>query len=146
LARDGAAISAEDRIAIDDLMRSFAYCNDTADFAGMAALFTDDSALEQGGHRYEGRDGVLHFATSHGAQPNRRGRQHLMQRMLVKPTGEGVKVRSYWMVVQAVAKTGEKFIRSIGYYDDVCVKQDGRWLFKSKKIATWTDETTPPPF
>jgi hypothetical protein len=140
------ALSADDRIAVDDLLRNFAYCNDTADFASMAALFTGDAVLEQGGHRYEGREGVLHFATSHGAQPNRRGRQHLFQQMLIKQTDEGVKVRSYWMVVQAVVKTNAKNIRSIGYYDDVCVKQGDRWFLKSKIIAVWNDETSPPPF
>ncbi len=41
--------------------------------------------------------------------------------------------RSYWMTV--LGRGGNRFeVAAMGSYEDVLVKQDGRWLFKQRKI------------
>jgi SnoaL-like domain len=138
-------LGATDRIAIEDLLRNYVYCNDTNDVEGMLALFTEDAVLEIGTReRFETRQGIRRFATEHGAQPGRAGRQHLYQQIQMKRTATGCTVRSYWMVVQSIVATNSKLIRQIGYYDDTCVKIDGRWLIQHKFIDLWNDETPPP--
>ena len=141
------SLSVKDRIAINDLLMAYVYANDTADIEGMVKLFTKDAVLEIPGHgeRFETREGIRRFATEHGAQPGRRGRQHLYQTVQIKPKGAGCIVRSYWMVVQSIVTTNGKIIRSMGYYDDHCVKVGGKWLIKHKHMGGWNDETPPPP-
>ena len=135
-------LTATDRIAIDDLLRSYPYCNDTHDVEGMVALFTKDAVLEQAstGARHEGKDGIRKWMNAHGAQPGRAGRQHRVQQAQIKRTATGCKVRSYWMVIQSVVATDSKAIRQMGYYDDELVKIRGKWLIKSKHIGVWNDE------
>jgi hypothetical protein len=138
-------LSVKDRIAINDLLMEYVYCNDTADFEGMVKIFTKDAVLKTGHDTYKNSEGIRHFAVSHGSQPNRGGRQHLYQTVQVKQKGTGAVVRSYWMVVQSTVANNAKFIRSMGYYDDHVVKVRGKWLIKSKVMGTWNDQTKPPP-
>ena len=139
------SISAEDRIAINDLLMEYAWANDSADVELLVSLFTADAVLMlSDGHRYENSDGIRRFATEHGSQPGRAGRQHLVQQVLFKPRAEGCAVRSYWMVIQALVATNSKFIRAVGYYDDIVVKAGGRWLLKSRTMGGWNDQTKPP--
>lgn len=138
-------ISADDRIAINDLLMEYAWANDSADVELLVGLFTADAVLVlSDGHRYETSDGIRRFATEHGSQPGRAGRQHLVQQVLFKPRPEGCALRSYWMVVQSLVAANSKFIRALGYYDDVVVKQGGRWRFKQRIMGGWNDQTKPP--
>jgi hypothetical protein len=53
-------------------------------------------------------------------------------------------VRSYWKVVQGLASTNTRTLNAMGFYDDFCVKFDGRWLIKEKRIYRCNDETPLP--
>ncbi len=47
----------------------------------------------------------------------------------IEVAGDTATVRSY---TAEVYDQGDKTMRDRGMYDDVCVKRDGRWLFKSR--------------
>jgi uncharacterized protein (TIGR02246 family) len=140
------ALSAADRIAINDVLNEYAWANDSHNVDLMVSLFTKDATLTTGhGESYKGSDGVRHFITSHAAQGNRGGRQHLVQQALVRARPEGAAVRSYWMVVQAVVAENKRFIRSMGYNDDLMVKVKGEWKIKRRTMGSWNDQTPTPP-
>jgi len=84
------------------------------------------------------------WASETFAQPGRRGRQHWVQHMTFEGTADGVTVRSYWKVVQGRASTNTRTLNAMGFYDDFCVKFDGRWLIKEKRIYRCNDETPLP--
>ena len=64
--------------------------------------------------------------------------------MTFEGTADGVTVRSYWKVVQGLASTNTRTLNAMGFYDDFCVKFDGRWLIKEKRIYRCNDETPLP--
>ena len=43
-----------------------------------------------------------------------------------------------------VASRNTRTLNAIGFYDDFCVKFDGRWLIKEKRIYRCDDETPLP--
>jgi hypothetical protein len=53
-------------------------------------------------------------------------------------------VRSYWKVVQGLASRNTRTLNAMGFYDDFCVKFEGRWLIKEKRIYRCDDETPLP--
>jgi hypothetical protein len=84
---------------------------------------------------------VRRWAGETFAQPGRRGRQHWVQHISFERTADGVTVRSYWKVVQGLASRNTRTLAAMGFYDDFCVKFDGRWLIKEKRIYRCDDET-----
>jgi hypothetical protein len=47
-------------------------------------------------------------------------------------------------VVQGLASANTRTLNAMGFYDDFCVKLDGRWLIKEKRIYRCNDETPLP--
>jgi hypothetical protein len=87
---------------------------------------------------------VRRWASETFAQPGRRGRQHWVQHITFEGTADGVTVRSYWKVLQGLASANTRTLNAMGYYEDFCVKFDGRWLIKEKRIYRCNDETPLP--
>src|SRR5580692_7334893 len=115
-------ISADDRFRIQDVLRSYVWANDSGSVERVVAAFTPDGIV----------------------QPGRRGRQHWVQHIIFERTADGVTVRSYWKVVQGLASRNARTLNAMGFYDDFCVKFDGRWLIKEKRIYRCDDETPLP--
>ena len=76
-------------------------------------------------------------AARRAAQPESRD-IHLMSNIIIALDGERANVRSNWIVVQNSAQGPQ--IRGGGVSIDEMVKQDGKWLFRSRK----TDRFMPP--
>ena len=66
-------------------------------------------------------------------------RPHWVQHITFEGTANGVAVRSYWKVVQGLASASTRTLPAVGFY--FCVKFDGRWLIKLKRIYRCNDET-----
>ena len=123
-------ISVEDRFRIQDVLRSYVWANDSGSVEGVVAAFTPDGIVQPAtGERIP----VRRWASETFAQPGRRGRQHWVQHITFEGTANGVAVRSYWKVVQGLASTNTRTLNAMGFYDDFCVKFDGRWLIKEKQ-------------
>ena len=134
-------VSADDRFRIQDVLRSYVWANDSASVERVVAAFTPDGIVQPAtGERIP----VRRWASETFAQPGRRGRQHWVQHIAFERTADGVLVRSYWKVVQGLASRNARTLAAMGFYDDVCVKFDGRWLIKEKRIYRCDDETPLP--
>ena len=134
-------VSVDDRFRIQDVLRSYVWANDSGSVEGVVAAFTPDGIVQPAtGERIP----VRRWASETFAQPGRRGRQHWVQHITFEVTANGVAVRSYWKVVQGLASTNTRTLNAMGFYDDFCVKFDGRWLIKEKRIYRCNDETPLP--
>jgi hypothetical protein len=134
-------VGAGDRFRIEDVLRSYVWANDSGSVERVVAAFTPDGIVQPAtGERIP----VRRWANETFAQPGRRGRQHWVQHISFEGTAQGVTVRSYWKVVQGLAAANTRTLNAMGFYDDFCVKVDGRWLIKEKRIYRCNDATPLP--
>ena len=137
-------VSAEDRFGVHDLFMAYVWAADTGDLDGYVGTFADDAMLtDSDGRIHKGAEAIRAYAHAFLSQPGGRGRIHFFQQMSVKPEGAGLRVFSFWTVVQATAAPRETRVRSLGTCDDLCVKINGEWRFAERKIGRWNDATAP---
>ncbi|MGE3538973.1 MAG: nuclear transport factor 2 family protein [Candidatus Tectimicrobiota bacterium] len=139
-------ISLETRQAIYDMLARYIWGMDTGDIEGVVATFTPDGVVQDvTGRRWDAAaGGARGFATHFLTRPNRRGSQHHVQHLFVEAAaGGGYLVISYWVSMQWDAATGERAIRAMGSYHDICVQVQGQWRIKEKIIAPWNSATAP---
>jgi hypothetical protein len=124
----------EDKDAIREALAEYCFRLDGGDFAGMAALFTADGTWDTAFGKASGRAAIAELARSiraraGDAQPRA---IHLVTNIAVTLAGDSARVRSNWTVVQN-SPNGPK-IGSGGGYEDEMAREDGRWLFRYRKI------------
>ncbi len=137
-------VSVEDRAAIDDLLMDYVWASDTADVEAYALTFAGDGVLiDSSGGRHEGRVAIQQYAREFFALPGGRGRVHFFQKMRMSAEAGGIRVFSFWQVVQSIAATREGKLRSVGTCDDFCVWTPEGWRFAERRIGRWNDETAP---
>jgi uncharacterized protein (TIGR02246 family) len=123
----------EDKDAIREALAEYCFRLDGGDFAGMAALFTADGVWDTAFGKAEGRAAIAELARDIRARAGERPRAvHLVTNVAIALMGDHARVRSNWTVVQN-SPQGPR-IGSGGAYDDEMVRQDGRWLFRTRKI------------
>jgi len=98
----------------------------------MAALFTEDGVWDTAFGKGEGRAGIAAQARSIAGTEKRPRRVHLTTNIVIALDSDSATVQSNWAVIQN-SPAGPK-IGSAGGYDDQVVRQDGRWLFKRRRI------------
>lgn len=124
----------EDKDAIREILAEYCFRLDGSDFAGMAALFTEDGTWDTAFGKATGRAAIADLARDLRvrAGPNRPRAIHLVTNIAIALDGDRARVRSNWTVVQNSAE-GPK-IGSGGGYEDAMVREGGRWLFQYRKI------------
>lgn len=136
-------ISPEDRQAISDTLARYVWCMDTRNIEGVVAVFTPDGVVKDAtGKWWDGNaGGARAFATHYLTLPGRPVSQHWLQPMAVEGVEpSGYRVTSYWALLALDAQSGDKTFRSFGSYRDTCVKVNGVWLIKEKRIDPWQSE------
>jgi hypothetical protein len=123
-----------DREAIRELLAVYCFKLDAGLHDEMAALFTADGTWDTAFGVGSGRDGIVAqlrkiAALSTGPRPRR---AHLTTNIVIELSGDEATVRSNWVVIENTANGPG--ISSGGEYRDQVVRQDGRWLFKYRKI------------
>jgi uncharacterized protein (TIGR02246 family) len=119
--------------AIRELLATYCFHLDNYRFAEMAALFTEDGTWDTAFGKGTGRAGIVAQAESIGTPGAPRPRRvHLTTNIVITLEGETATVVSNWTVIQN--SPGGPKIGSGGAYQDQVVKQDGRWLFRYRKI------------
>lgn len=121
-----------DKDAIRELLAVYCFHLDDGDFAGMAALFTEDGAWETAFGTGTGRAGIVAQAESIGADRPRPRRVHLTTNIVITLDGDSARVHSNWSMTQNTPDGPA--ISSAGAYHDHVVKQDGGWLFRHRRI------------
>jgi hypothetical protein len=123
----------EEKDAIRELMAEYCFHLDNDRFADMASLFTVDGTWDTAFGKGTGRDGVealvRRLRDSAAARPRI---IHHCTNIVIKLDGATAKAFSNWVTVQNSAQ-GPR-IGSAGSYTDDLVKQEGRWLFRYRKI------------
>ena len=129
----------EDKDAIREVLATYCFHLDAGNFDAMAALFTEDGTWHTDFGKGTGRAGIIQHAQSlrSGDSPRPRG-VHLTTNIVIELDGQTARVRSNWIVAQNTA-TGPKISSAGGYADDM-VKQNGRWLFRYRKIDRFIAE------
>jgi uncharacterized protein (TIGR02246 family) len=122
----------EEKDAIREVMAEYCFRLDNDRFADMAALFTEDGTWDTFFGKGTGRDGVEAFVRGLRGSAVRPRAIHHVTNIVIKLDGTTAKAFSNWMTVQN-SEQGPK-IGSAGSYTDDLVKQDGRWLFRYRKI------------
>ncbi len=132
-----AAISAEDRLAITELFARYAWCFDSGDVEGFAALFTPAARYElDGGRRFVGHEQIASYLAQAAVSSWFPGRQHHVDQIVIDGTADRADARSYCTVTQRSAE-GSMSLVYLGWYADVCVKIDGQWLFEARTVRSW---------
>jgi len=124
----------EDKDAIREVLAEYCFRLDGGRYDDMAALFTEDGTWETAFGKGTGRAAIAGLARDIRARAgdNRPRAIHLVTNIAITLDGAQAEVRSNWTVVQN-SPEGPK-IGSGGGYLDQMVKQDGRWLFRYRKI------------
>ncbi|WP_216913181.1 nuclear transport factor 2 family protein [Nocardia noduli] len=115
-----AALTAEDRRAIDDLLSAYALRLDVDDIDGASALFAEDGEFETYGHVFAGRARILRmFASAPKGL-------HLAGRSTVTPSADGADAR-----MQLVFFPADSAPRRLAVYDvRVARSGDGDWVIR----------------
>ncbi len=124
----------EEKDAIREVLAEYCFRLDGGDFAGMAALFTEDGTWDTAFGKATGRAAIAQLAQDIRARAGaeRPRAIHLVANVAIALDATAARVRSNWTVVQN-SPDGPK-IGSGGAYADEMTKVDGRWLFRYRKI------------
>lgn len=128
-------LSAADRLEIRELIAEYCFCEDTADAEGWAALFTTDATLIGSGGKppVVGRDALLEFARRRDSNPEKRNRIHLATNIVIHPTSEGARAKSYQVTIDRL-ETGLKIAKISGRADELR-RENGRWRFYFRRVG-----------
>ncbi|HVZ09395.1 nuclear transport factor 2 family protein [Rhodopila sp.] len=124
-----------DKDAIRELLATYCFHLDNDEFEAMAALFTPDGVWETAFGTGTGRAGIAAQARAI-AQGERPRRVHQTTNIVIDLHGDTAMVRSNWLLFQnSPANSSDgPVIGSGGAYHDTVVRQDGRWLFRHRRI------------
>jgi len=113
------------------LLAEYCFATDTGDTARWVALFTQDVRWEGGAFgRFEGREAAT--AYHQGAGDASKGFRHITSNSVIDLEGDRASVASY---VQVFDQSGDQpALAFSGVYQDVVVKQDGKWLIKERHL------------
>ncbi len=127
-------IAIEEKDAIREVLAEYCFRLDGGRYDDMAALFTADGTWDTAFGAASGRAAIAQQARDIRARAgdNRPRAVHLVTNIIIALDGEQAEIRSNWTVVQN-SPQGPK-IGSGGAYADRMVKENGRWLFRYRKI------------
>lgn len=126
-------LTAEDRLQIQELLHRYCHSLDHGRWSEFAALFTDDCRLDlsQVLGLYEGQAGVRQFADVIAA--TNLFMRHLVTNIVIEGTGDRARAHAY--VIAITGPAGTKPQQATGLYEDDLVKQNGRWLLRSRRLS-----------
>ena len=127
-------LSAEDHVAIQQLVARYAYALDQNGDNGQtyANLFTADAVFRQ--PRTEGRDNLAKLATSAPHGPNYT--RHFITNHVIETTADGAVGKQYLVVVDIGESGQPSSIFLGGHYDDVYTKTADGWRFKARTFIS----------
>jgi hypothetical protein len=131
------APSVNDRVEIQEkVLYAYAYAYDSKDCVSFSNLFTPDAVLDFP-VKSVGRDAILQWciARQKNVVGNIKTRHNMMNIVFDQLTPSRAETRTYLLLTWQ--KPGDPFpaIRLAATYRDVIVKSDdGRWLFKERKV------------
>jgi ketosteroid isomerase-like protein len=132
------SLSAEDRLAIIDLIADYALRVDGGDVEGYVANFTPDAVIDYTNGRCEGHDEIRRWVGrlveigQVGSDPAKL--RHVLGMPQVSGDGDRAHARTYVMI-PGKSEDGSLGVPLVGTYTDDVVKLDGRWRFARREIG-----------
>ena len=112
----------DDRSEIVDLLARYTNLLDRGGHQAWVELFTEDARFLVYGRSFDGREGLLEMAAAAPAG------LHLAGAPVVEVDGDRATVQQSFLFVDQVTRS-----QQIGWYDDVLVRDGGRWRFRSRR-------------
>jgi len=143
------ALTTQDYIDIQQLVRKYAWALDSGDNYGYAYadLFTPDGVfvgMNQGsnGRSYQGRDALAALARTPAAGPN--NQRHFTMNHVITPSPEGATGRVYAVMLDVGIVGKPNAVSHGGHYEDVYVKTNVGWRFRKRtywesKVDVWPE-------
>jgi uncharacterized protein (TIGR02246 family) len=131
----------EDMEEIRTLLLDYGRFLDSRDLAAYSRLFAKDGEWVGGFGSARGPEEILAFMQKNlGTGPNRGNTFHILSNFEIVVDRDSATAWSRWTFITPDAD-GKPVISQAGRYDDVLVREDGRWKFK-RRVAS---NDTPPP-
>lgn len=127
------ALPVEDVIAIQQLVARYNFAVDDGDGETFAACFAPDGVFHLGETVIEGREALDAFARGVPARLNTP--RHISTNLLVDGDGDRATLRAYVRVFVLPQSGAEPVLRTQGRYDDALVRQDGGWVFTTRRFT-----------
>jgi uncharacterized protein (TIGR02246 family) len=135
-------LSAEDQLAIHELVARYNRAIDSGDVDGWVALFTLDGAFQtRDGQRWVGSDRLREFASGYAADLSKRGSEHWVSNIILEPDGDDVRLFCHGMIVRPEGAAIE--IKRMASYDDLIRREDGEWRFALRRVRAWPPVADP---
>lgn len=138
-------ICIEDRLALEDLMASYAWALDTGDIEGLVNCFTPEATIVEEVFEepdvWSGHEGIRALANHYFSAQGFPGRQHhISQTQYTSSIDNVVTMRSFAFVTECHGEP-PYLLRFAGWYEDEAHKTDAnRWLFSRRTIRLWDGE------
>ncbi len=130
----------EDKDEIQRLLLDYGRHLDGRDFAAYSSLFAKDGEWIGGFGKVSGPASIKAFMEKNmGTGPNRANNYHLLSNFVITVEGDTATAWSRWAFV--VPGPQGTVISQAGRYDDMLVREGGRWRFKRRTASN----DTPPP-
>lgn len=123
-----ANLTADDKIAITELISRFAHCSDYGDWTGLESLYTADVVTELEGHalRYEGIAAQIRHAQVSAEQTGGKNR-HYFFNFLIGESDDAVIAEYFFLNVNAGAQPLAGQIVTSGRNRDTVVRSPDGW-------------------
>lgn len=130
---DSGPLTADDRLAIMDLLARYAYAMDGTDPAAFLACFIPDAEMDIGYRTVKGEAEMSEFADYFAAKPGRPWYHHITTISIEGHAGSA-RSRSY-MLMTNLDEEGRTQPAGCCNYLDEFIKVDGRWLFARHTVV-----------
>lgn len=134
-------LSADDRLAILEVIARYAWALDTGDADGFSDCFCRDGVLVwdafETADKWQGQAALRHFAEFFRGLPTSAGRQHHVSNTQIMPCKGGASARSY-VAVAVRQGDGPHLLSVMGYYEDLFRLEDGQWRLAERTIRDWS--------
>jgi ketosteroid isomerase-like protein len=134
---------ADDRAEIENLSARYMVAVDAGDIETVMATWADDGVLEWVNGVEHGKaairkamsgfGGGRHVDIPEGATSRPRSHHHIVNHV-IDVSGNTAKTIAYWFAITNSTPQKDVQLLYFGHYEDVLVKQNGHWLFKSRKV------------
>lgn len=134
---------AEDRAAIEDLMARYLFAMDWSDYGAYAEMFAADGEIEYARGTAKGREAITEsvrafkqaiggiYVDSKGAPAILR---HIVGQTVIRVEGDRAFAVAFWWEMANDGPGDKPRAGTFGTYEDELVREDGRWLFKKRRI------------
>jgi len=127
---------AEDYAEIQTLIVKYAHVYDARDVEGYVSVFTDDVKFTFNGGNLNGIGEVREFITNvaNSPEPAMKSYHSISNTLIEFVSDTEAHHRSYWQIIMGPYDDGQYIVGNMGVYEDVIVKENGKWLIKQRNI------------